>query len=342
MNRWLKAIGVVGAVGMLSAGLAWAGGAPGAQNTSASAAFAHLSGTVKIDGSSTVYPITEAVAEDFKKAAPKVNVTVGISGTGGGFKRFCAGETDVSNASRPIKKEEAEKAGEARIEFVELPVAYDGLSIVVNVKNTWVDHLTLDEVKKIFADGSSVKTWKDVRPAWPDKPLRIYSPGTDSGTFDYFKEVVVGSKGSIRSDISVSEDDNVLVRGVVGDEFALGFFGCAYYFENKARLKVVPIDAGKGAIEPTHDTIEQGTYAPFSRPLFIYVNKRAMERPEVAGFVQFYLENAGTLAEEVGYVRLPQELYDRAVGHAKAKTVGSRFLLPDGTHAHGPLSEIFK
>lgn len=303
---------------------------------------AALKGVVKIDGSSTVYPITEAVAEEFKKAAPGVNVTVGISGTGGGFKRFCAGETDISNASRPIKKEEDEKAASSKVEYIEIPVAYDGLSIVVNPKNTWVDHLTLDEVKRIWTDGSAVKNWSDIRAGWPEKPIRIFSPGTDSGTFDYFKEVVVGSSGSMRGDMSVSEDDNVLVKGVTGNEYAIGFFGCAYYFENKSSLKVVPIDAGSGPVEPTHETIEQGTYAPFSRPLFIYVNRKALERPDMKAFIGFYLQNAGRLAEEVGYVKLPTEVYSRAAKNIASRRTGSQYLAPDGKHRHGPILEIYQ
>lgn len=303
---------------------------------------AGLAGTIKIDGSSTVYPITEAVAEEFKKTTPGVNVTVGVSGTGGGFKRFCAGETDISNASRPIKPEESDKAAASAVEYIELPVAYDGLSIVINPKNTWVDHLTLDEVKRIWTDGSSVRTWKDIRPEWPDKPVKIFSPGTDSGTFDYFKEVVVGSKGSIRGDMSVSEDDNVLVKGVAGDEFAIGFFGCAYYFENKAALRIVPIDAGKGPVEPTHETIEKGTYAPFSRPLFIYVNRKAVERPEVKAFLGFYLQKAGKLSEEVGYVRLPAEIYSRAAKNLASRKTGTQFTGPEGKPVHGPLKDTYK
>jgi phosphate transport system substrate-binding protein len=303
---------------------------------------AALTGTVKIDGSSTVYPITEAVAEEFKKAAPQVNVTVGISGTGGGFKRFCAGETDLSNASRPIKKEEVEKAASAGVELIEIPVAFDGLSIVVNPKNTWTDHLTLDEVRAIYADGSSIKTWRDIRPSWPDAPIRIFSPGTDSGTFDYFKEVVVGPTGSIRGDMSVSEDDNVLVKGVAGDEYAIGFFGCAYYFENKASLRAVPVDAGKGPVAPTHDTIESGQYAPFSRPLFIYANRRAAERPEVRAFLGFYLQHCGRLAEEVGYVKLPADLYSRAAKNLAAKKTGTQFLDDAGQHRHGPLRDVYR
>lgn len=297
---------------------------------------APLTGTVKIDGSSTVYLITEAVAEEFKKTFPAVNVTVGISGTGGGFKRFCSGETDISNASRPIKQEENEKAISSAVEYIEIPVAFDGLTIVVNPKNTWVDHLTLDEVKKLWTDGAGVKTWKDLRPAWPDQAIKIFSPGTDSGTFDYFKEVVVGSKGAIRGDMSVSEDDNVLVKGVTGDENAIGFFGCAYYFENKASLKIVPIDSGKGPIVPTHQTIESGEYAPFSRPLFIYANRKSIERPEVKAFISFYLQNAAKMAEEAGYVKLPAPIYARAAKNIASKKTGTQFLEPDGNPATDP------
>ncbi len=302
----------------------------------------NLSGSIKIDGSSTVYPITEAVAEEFKKAVPKVNVTVGVSGTGGGFKKFAIGETDISDASRPIKKEEHAKATESYIEYIELPVAYDGLSFVVNPKNTWVNNLTVDEIKKIYKEGSTVKTWKDVRPSWPDKPIKMFSPGTDSGTFDYFKEVVVGDKGNVRSDMSVSEDDNVLVNGVVGDESAIGFFGCAYYFENKEKLKVVPIDNGKGAITPSHDTVENGTYAPFSRPLFIYVNKKSIDRPEVKSFVEFYLAQAPELVDEVGYIPLPKSVYAKATANFKAKKTGTQYLDDKGNKRSGPVTEVYK
>jgi phosphate transport system substrate-binding protein len=306
-----------------------------------------LKGAVKCDGSSTVMPITSAAAEEFKAAAPNVNVTVGVSGTGGGFKRFCAGETDISNASRPIKKEEHDKAVENKIDYIELPIAFDGLSIVVNTSNTWVDKLTIDEIRKIYLEGGA-KTWADVRAGWPTTPLKIYSPGTDSGTFDYFKEVVAAKAGkdgkdaSIRGDMSVSEDDNVLVRGVEGDPGAIGFFGCAYYFENKDKLKVVPVDAGKGAISPTHDTIEKGTYAPFSRPLFIYVNKKAADRPEVKAFVEFYMTKAGELSEAVGYVQLPSDMYARATANFAAKKTGTQFLDAEGKKVHGPLGEVYK
>ena len=319
--------------GVIAAG-AWLSQPASAQN--------NLQGTVRVDGSSTVYPITEAVAEEFADSAPRVRVTVGISGTGGGFKRFVVGETDISDASRPIKAKEQERAVANGIEYVEIPVAYDGLSIVVNKDNSWCYDLTLDEIKKIFLDGSTVKTWKDIRPEWPDVPVKIYAPGTDSGTFDYFKEVIAGKTGSIRSDMSVSEDDNVLVRGVSGEEGGIGFFGCAYYFENTDKLKVVKIDGGTGPIEPNPQTIESGEYAPFSRPLFIYVNSKAADRPEVRAFVEFYLENAPELAEEVGYVRLPTSVYERALHNFESRKTGTQFLDEHGEKVHGPLPDIYQ
>jgi phosphate transport system substrate-binding protein len=301
----------------------------------------NLRGSVRIDGSSTVYPITEAVAEEFGAEHRKVRVTVGISGTGGGFKRFTIGETNISDASRPIKKKELDKAVENGVEFIEIPVAYDGLTIVVNKENDFVDSLTVDELKKIFLDGSKVETWQDVRPEWPAVPVKLYAPGTDSGTFDYFKEVVAGKKGSIRADMSVSEDDNVLVRGVAGSKGAIGFFGCAYYFENTDKLRAVPINAGKGAVLPNKDTIESGEYAPFSRPLFIYVNAEAADRPEVNAFVEFYLENGPELAEEVGYVRLPSEIIALTQRNYRARKTGTQFLDESGEKIHGPLTEVY-
>jgi phosphate transport system substrate-binding protein len=306
--------------------------------------YERLRGQIQIDGSSTVYPITEAVAEEFAKAAPNVRVTVGISGTGGGFKRFTVGETDISDASRPIKAREHAAAEENGVEYVEVPVAYDGLSIVVNKDNYWVESLTVEDLKKIFLDGSPVKTWRDVNPEYPEIAVKIYAPGTDSGTFDYFKEVVAGKKGAIRSDMSVSEDDNVLVRGVSGDQGGIGFFGCAYYFENKDKLKVVPIVNPKLStpIEPTPTTIEDGSYAPFSRPLFIYVSTKSLKRPEVRGFVEFYLTEGAELAAEVGYVKLPEEIYGRAGKNVKTKRAGTQFLDDAGEKVSGPLPDVYK
>lgn len=306
------------------------------------AAGPKLTGKVTIDGSSTVEPITTAIAEEFANEQPNVNVTVGISGTGGGFKRFVVGETDISNASRPIKKEEADSAAKGGVEYVELAVAFDGLTIVVNPSNTWVDKLTMDEIRKIFTTEGNAKTWADVRAGWPAQPIKIFAPGTDSGTFDYFKEEVAGKKGSIRSDMQVSEDDNVLVTGVAGDPNAIGFFGCAYYFENKDKLRAVSVDNGKGAIAPTHDTIQSGAYAPFSRPLFVYVNKKSAARPEVKAFVEYYLAHAAAMAEEVGYVKLPAAVYDRAAKNFAALKTGTQFLDAKGEKVHGSISEVYK
>ncbi len=303
-----------------------------------------VKGAVKIDGSSTVYPIAEAVAEEFSKKAPGVNVTVGMSGTGGGFKRFGAGETDIANASRPIKKGEADACKAKGIEFVELPVAFDGLTLVVNTGNTWAKQLTVDQVRKIFSADGAAKTWKDVDPAWPAETIKVYSPGTDSGTFDYFKEVTVGKDGKIRSDISVSEDDNVLVRGVEGDRNAIGFFGYAYYLENKAKLTALAIvnPKSKAAVLPSPATIEDGSYAPFSRPLFIYVSKASLEKPAVAAYANFAIDQGAELADEVGYVRLPAAMYGRARANLAARKVGTQMIDADGTERHGALADLYK
>ncbi|MAI66792.1 MAG: phosphate-binding protein [Phycisphaerae bacterium] len=301
-----------------------------------------LRGSVKIDGSSTVYPITEAVAEEFAEEAPRVRVTVGISGTGGGFKRFSAGEIDISDASRPIKATEEKVCTEAGLEFIEVPVAYDGLTIVVNKENDWCNALTVDQIKKMFLDGSTAKTWQDIDSSWPAMPLKLYSPGTDSGTFDYFKEVVAGKTGSIRSDMSVSEDDNVLVRGVAGDKGGIGFFGCAYFFENTDKLKAVAVHNGTANVMPNSESIESGEYAPFSRPLFIYVNKEALAKPAVKIFVDYYIDNAGDMAEEVGYVRLPEDIYNRVRSNIATMKTGTQFLDDEGEKVHGALAAVYK
>ncbi len=286
---------------------------------------ASLQGTVAVDGSSTVFPITEAVAEEFGKVESGVRVTVGVSGTGGGFKKFTSGETDINDASRPIKGSEIELAEKDGIEFIELPIAYDGLSVVVNPANDWVDHLTVEELKRIWQPDSAVTSWRDVRPGWPAEKIVLYAPGTDSGTFDYFTEVINGKSGACRTDFTASEDDNVIVQGVAGDRAALGFFGFAYYEENQSRLRVVPIDGGAGPIEPSTTTINDGSYAPLSRPVFIYVATAAAERPEVARFVEFYLENAAELAAEVGYVAMPPSIYDAARSRFARRVTGTVF-----------------
>lgn len=280
-----------------------------ASSEASAAATEKLSGEIRIDGSSTVFPITEAVAEEFLAVHPDVKVPVGVSGTGGGFKKFIAKEIDITDASRAIKDAEATAAKEAGIEYTAIEVAYDGLSVVVNKENTWATSMTMDELKKLWAPDSTIKTWKELRAEWPDEAIKLYAPGTDSGTFDYFTEAVNGKSGAIRSDFVASEDDNVLVQGVAGDKNAIAFFGFAYYEENMDKLQVVSIDSGKGAVTPSFDTIKDGTYAPLSRPLYLYVNNEALSRPEVKAFLAFYLETAPELVKEVGYVALPAEKY---------------------------------
>ncbi len=281
--------------------------------------------TITIDGSSTVFPITEVVAEEFNKQHPGVRIAVGVSGTGGGFKKFCIGEIDINDASRAVKEKEIAKAVENKIEFIEIPVAFDGLSVVANPKNTFLDALTVAELNKIWEPGSKITKWSQVRDGWPEAEMKLYGPGTDSGTFDYFTEAINGEAQACRADFTKSEDDNVLVRGVAGDQHSLGFFGFAYYIENKDKLKVVPIDPGTGGVAPTMETINNGTYTPLSRPIFIYVSKAAAERKEVQDFVTFYLKNAPKLVKEVGYVPLPQAAYDLALERFEKRVTGSVF-----------------
>lgn len=284
-----------------------------------------LRGTVSLDGSSTVFPISEAVAEEFLAVQPRVRVTVGVSGTGGGFKKFLAGEIDINDASRPIKMKEVDKANEMGIGYIELPVAYDGLSVVVNKKNTWVDHLTVAELSKIWQPGSTVTNWSDVRAGWPEMKIRLYGPGTDSGTFDYFTETINGKSGASRPDYTANEDDNALVQGISGDEGSLGYFGYAYYAANQDKLKLVPIDGGKGPIAPTQTTINNGTYAPLSRPIFIYVRPDALDRKEVRVFVDFYIDSAAMLASEVGYIPLPDAVYAGAKKRIEVRELGTAY-----------------
>jgi phosphate transport system substrate-binding protein len=290
---------------------------------------AQAQSVIKIDGSSTVYPITEAVAEEYQKAqGGKVKVTVGISGTGGGFKKFCRGETDISNASRPIQKKEMDACYiEGGVKFIELPVAYDALTVVVNPANTWASTMTVADLKKIWAPEAQgqVSKWNQVRPEWPDAPLKLYGAGSDSGTFDYFTEAVNGKSKSSRGDYTASEDDNVLVQGVANDKNALGYFGYAYYAENQGKLKAVSVDGGKGGISPSPQTVENGTYAPLSRPIFIYVNAKSLEKPEVKAFVEFYLQNATKLVPEVKYIPLPADAYTMAMRNFQGKKLGTVF-----------------
>jgi len=284
---------------------------------------------VRVDGSSTVYPITEAVAEDFRTPHPDTRVTVGISGTGGGFKKFVAGEIDIADASRPIKPEEASAAQVASIDYIELPIAYDGLTIVVNHDNKFVDHLSIEELNKIWAPESQVKMWSEVRSGWPKEEIHLYGPGHDSGTFDYFTEVVNGKAQACRADYTASEDDNVLVQGVAGDKGSLGFFGFAYYAENEDKLRAVPIMTDAGPVAPSHETIANGTYKPLSRPIFIYAAAKAVERPEVLTFVTFYLDNAPKLVSQVGYVQLSDALYAAMKTRLASKVTGSVYASPD-------------
>jgi phosphate transport system substrate-binding protein len=264
--------------------------------------------TLQIDGSSTLYPISEAVAEEFRPDHPKVRVTVGFSGTGAGFKKFAAGEIEISDASRRIKDSEIEACKANGIEFAEFKVAFDGLSVIVNPENTWCNCLTIEQLKQLWQPESTVSKWSDLNPSWPKETIKLYGPGTDSGTFDYFNEVINGDPKKCRDDFSASEDDNVLVTGVAGDKFALGYFGFAYYEENKGRLKLLGVDNGDGnCIQPSLETVRGNTYKPLSRPLYIYVAKKALTRPEVRDFLKFYLENAGKLSGDVGYVPIPDD-----------------------------------
>ena len=284
---------------------------------------------VKVDGSSTVYPITEAVAEDFQKFKKNaVRVTVGISGTGGGFKKFCRGETDVSDASRPITKKEMEDCKAAGIEYIELPVAYDALTVVINPKNTWAKTMTVAELKKAWepAAQGKVTSWKQINPAWPDRPIKLYGPGADSGTFEYFTEAVNGKAKATRGDFTASEDDNVLVQGVSRDVGGLGYFGYAYYVENKDKLAAVSVaDAGKKAIAPSEETVINGTYQPLARPIFIYINAKSAERAEVKEFVEYYMKNGEKLSKEVKYVSLPPKAYAYNLDHFGKRAKGTKF-----------------
>ncbi len=315
LNRFVKVMGAIAAA-VTTVGI------------SVTAVVSQTPREIKIDGSSTVYPITEAMAEEFG-AANGVNVTVGISGTGGGFSKFCGGETDISNASRPIKQSEIDACKAAGVKYIELPVAYDALTVVVNSRNTWLSSITVSELKKLWepAAQGTITRWNQVRSSFPNQPITLYGPGTDSGTFDYFTEAINGKSGDSRSDFNASEDDNVLVQGVSQDQYAMGYFGFAYYEENRGRLNAVSIDGEKGGgpVAPSRAAVENNTYVPLSRPLFIYVSERAAQRPEVRQFVSFYLSNP-ELVDETGYVRLPAQAYTLAQQHMNGSAYGTRFL----------------
>jgi len=309
-------------------------GGEAAQTETSPSPASNVSGSIAVDGSSTVFPVTEAVAEEFQKVNPNVRATVGVSGTGGGFKKFCAGETDISNASRPIKEEEAQLCEKNGVEFIELPVAFDALSVVVNPENDFVTCLTPDELKKIWQPSAQgkVENWNQVRSEFPSQPLNLYGAGTDSGTFDYFTDAIVGEEGASRGDYTASEDDNVIVQGVSSDKNALGYFGLAYLQENQGKLKAVAIDDGdpsngEGCVEPSAATVIDGTYQPLARPIFIYVNKdKAEQRPELQAFVDFYQSPENKeLVSEVGYVPLPDDVYPRAQARFAERKVGTAF-----------------
>jgi len=294
---------------------------------SAQAARAEI---IKIDGSSTVYPITEAVAEDFQKAMKNViKVTVGISGTGGGFKKFCRDETDFQNASRPITAQEMEDCKAAGVEYFEMPVAYDALTVVINPKNTFLKQATVEELRKLWepAAQGTITRWKQINPAWPDAPITLFGAGADSGTFEYFTEAIVGKAKSSRGDYTASEDDNVLVQGVSRDVNGIGYFGYAYYAENMARLKGLPIVNPKtgAAVEPSGANVENGSYVPLSRPIFVYVKAKSLQKPEVREFLEYYMGNAEKLVREVKYVPLPKAAYEGNLKHVKVHRMGTVF-----------------
>lgn len=287
---------------------------------------------IKIDGSSTVFPISEAVAEEFQKKNRGVQVAIGISGTGGGFKKFCNGEIDITNASRPIKPSEVDLCRKNKIEYIELPIAYDGIAILVNSKNSWIKSMTVKELKKVWEPDAQgkIRKWNQIRPQWPDREIHLYGPGVDSGTYDYFTEAIVGKEHASRGDYTSSEDDNVLVQGIATDEYALGFFGAAYFEQNKDRLNAVAVDDenpsnGNGPILPFFENIANGTYQPLARPLFIYVNKNSASRQDVKEFIKFYLTEGRPLVKEVGYVPLQEGVYNLALNRFEKGVSGSVF-----------------
>jgi phosphate binding protein len=308
--------------------------------------LAKLKGEIIADGSSTVYPVTQAAAEEFRTYAKDVRISVGIAGTGGGFQKFCNGETDVQDASRPISVTEAEACKNKGIEYIELPVAYDGLAVVVSPQNTWAACLTKAELKKIWepAARGTITNWNQVRSSFPDAPLRLFGPGTDSGTFDYFTQAINGKEKDSRSDFQASEDDNVLVQGVSTDKNALGYFGYAYYIENPGKLKLVAVDNGDGkCVEPSVETVKSAAYQPLSRPIFIYVKKASATRPEVQAFVNFYLSKSYTpliQSAEVGYISLEDRVYEAVTKRFNAGTLGTLF--PKGAEVGATLDRYLQ
>jgi phosphate transport system substrate-binding protein len=292
---------------------------------------ASVATVIAIDGSSTVFPITEAVSEEFR-AKSAARVTIGVSGTGGGFKKFCGGETAISGASRPIKPSEVSQCKQNAIDYIELPVAYDGISVVVNPANGWAAQMTVRELKALFRPEAqnSVTRWSQVRSGWPDDEIHLFGAGVDSGTYDYFTAAIVGTEHASRGDFTSSEDDNVLVQGVAMDKLALGFFGYAYYVANQNKLRLVAIDDenddnGKGPIAPSAATVIDGSYSPLARPIFVYVSRAALDRPEVDAFMTFYLEHAAKLVDEVGYIPLPERAYALAQRRLSNRVLGSIF-----------------
>ncbi|MDX2099425.1 MAG: PstS family phosphate ABC transporter substrate-binding protein [Leptolyngbyaceae cyanobacterium bins.59] len=284
---------------------------------------------ITIDGSSTVFPITEAIVGDYQRMERKAaKVDVAFSGTGGGFKKFCAGETDINNASRPISEQEMAACKQAGVTYIELPIAFDALTLVIHPKNTWAKDITVEELKKIWepAAEGKITTWQQVRAEWPDRPLKLFGPGKESGTFDYFTEAIVGKAKASRSDYTASEDDTTLVKGVASDENALGYFGFAYYEASLNRLKPLSLDSGKGPVLPARETVRDGSYQPLSRPLFIYVNAKAVVgRPELKAFVEYYLQNAERYVKQVGYIPLDDEVYRIGLAHLQENRTGTAF-----------------
>jgi phosphate transport system substrate-binding protein len=302
-----------------------------------------LEGAVKIDGSSTVFPISEAAASAFIGKYPKVDVTVGKKGTGGGFSEFVRGQIDVSDASRPIKMNELEECKKNGIQFIELPIAYDGIAVCVHKDNDWIKQLTIAQLQSIYSADSAVKTWKDLDATYPAEPIKIFMPGTDSGTFDFFKEVVVGKEGHIRSDVTPSEEDLVLVNGIASEKYGIGFFGASYYFENTDRIKALEIVDPKtnAAVAPTMASIESSQYAPLGRPLFIYVNIASIKRPEVKRFIEYYLDHAAEICSAAKCVRLDAEMYKKVKLAFEDRSTGSYFYDTDGKSRSGQLKDVY-